>query len=124
MGTGTIPITPATDRSPTRVFRKLEAGDLKGITVRLVSGSPRHGETYVKVGLTRAKDNIENIYQVFVSDYITLTYNPYWTGSFPLEREDFLFVEARSSVAVSMDAVAVVDRPDLPRRFPRSKESV
>ena len=84
-------------RTKSSAFYALDSGILRNISTINLNEDAEHLDNYVRFGLSKGNENVNQIITVLGNGYCDGMTNVNWTGKIPLEPDMFVFIELWSS---------------------------
>jgi hypothetical protein len=97
---------------PTVAYRATERGRLKSIACGYEAISPDWGRLYVMIGTMLGGLGLEYMTALFYQGYISIRHFGFWTGDYPFDSYEDVFVWGYSSVARTVRIVGKVESMD------------
>ena len=96
-------------RTKSSAFYALDSGILRNLSTINLNEDAEHMDNYMRIGLSKGKDNVNQIISVLANGYCDGMTNLNWTGKIPLEPDMFLFVELWSSDSSTINVGMVTE---------------
>ena len=97
---------------PTFAYRRIDQGELQGLTLIPVTGTVPWAALLATIGIMRGGEGHNLISNIFIHDYVSEAHFPFWNGKYNFMTGDVLFLRSISSGIYGLRLAATVYREE------------